>query len=266
MADPFKDDPTFLSRYREGVAEALDRVYRAYARPLRHFVVKGFAFKSDGRDLYFRGVSAEYDLEDIIQETFRRAFGLKARESYDGVRPFKNYLFTIARNAVINDILLKARHIPVGDAFHRDTPFDESATSETWAMNHRIAAHTKVEAECGTRVENLEICGLIGAFVGALDREQAQFFQLRFLGLCSQEDTARRMGWKRSRVRKVEARLRASFLCHIQGTGYLDQRPETQRVRRATDPTEAHRIFQTARQLWRSGRAHDPNDFMIEAA
>ncbi|MBI3179272.1 MAG: sigma-70 family RNA polymerase sigma factor, partial [Deltaproteobacteria bacterium] len=256
MADPFKDDPTFLTRYRSGAPEALDRVYRAYSRALRHFVLKGFAFKSDGRDLYFRGVTTEYDLEDIIQETFRRAFGLKARESYDGVRPFKNYLFTIARNAVINDILLKTRHIPVGDAFNRDNPFEETATSESWSMNHRIAAVTKVEAECGTRVENLEICGLIGAFVGSLDTEQARFFQLRFLGLCSQEDTARRMGWKRSKVRKVEARLRASFLCHIQGTGYLDQRPETQKVRRAADPGEARRIFQNARELWRLGRAH----------
>ncbi|MBI2376310.1 MAG: sigma-70 family RNA polymerase sigma factor [Deltaproteobacteria bacterium] len=264
MADPFREDPSFLSRYREGCSEALEQVYKSFFRPLKHFVLKGFAFKSDGRDLYFRGITAEYDLEDIIQETFRRAFGAKARATYDGVRPFKNYLFTIARNAIINDLLTKTRQVPAGDAIYRDTPYDEAVRSESWALQLRIAAMTRVEADCGTRVENLEICGLVGAFVASLEEEHARFFQLRFLGLCSQEDTARRMGWKRSRVRKLEARLRTAFLGHIQGTGYLEQRLAPHTARRATD--EAREVFEAARRMWKLGRANEGRDFLIEAA
>ena len=93
--DPFRADPKLLEGFRNGDERALDRVYRAFVQPLRNFVLRGFAFKSGTRDLYFRGVWTDHDLDDIVQETFRRAFGYKARQSFDGVRPYKNYLFTI---------------------------------------------------------------------------------------------------------------------------------------------------------------------------
>lgn len=264
--DPFKQDPMLLEHFRAGQASALERVYRSFLQPLKNFVLRGFAFKSDGRDLYFRGLWSEHDLDDIVQETFRRAFGFKARQSYDGVRPYKNYLFTIARNAVINDLMFKSRQIPVGEALTRDAPGEELGPLESWVLNHWTQLEAGVVPHSEERVENLEIYGLITAFLEALSEEEGRFFQVRFLGHCSQETTARQMGWNRARVRKLEARLRRAFLCHVQGTGYLESRHESRVLRRSDDPRRARATFERARAIWRERRAEASNEFLHEAA
>lgn len=264
--DPFVKDSVFLERFRRGDEEALARVYRIYQRPLRNFILRGFAFKSEGRQLYFGGLYAEHDLEDIIQETFRRAFGQKARNSYDGVRPYKNYLFTIARNAVITDMSSRRRQIPVGEALMRDAPSDDLSPLESWVLSQRAALGEEADSTSDERVENLEIYGLLMGFLEALTEEERSFFRYRFLAQCSQENTARRMGWNRARVRKLEARLRRSFLCHVNGSGYLEMKAESKKVRRVENPKKSRRIFERSRAIWRERRVEDNNEFLYEAA
>ncbi len=270
--DPFKTDPELLERFRRGESRALDRVYRAFARPLRSFVLRGFAFKSGDRDLYFRGVWTDHDLDDIVQETFRRAFGVKARATYDGVRPYKNYLFTIARNAVINDITVRSRQIPVGDAMTRDAPGEDMGPLDGWVLAQRQMWATMggisgaLPDAADEQVEDLEVFGLVRAYLETLKRDEARFFELRFLGQLSQERTARRMGWNRAKVRKLESRLRRGFLCHLQGTGYLERRPEVRKVRRAADPVSARATFDRAREIWLTGRAGHTPDILVDAA
>ena len=138
LVDPFKNNPEFLADYRLGTERTLDKVYRAFERPLRNFLLRGFAFKSAGRQLFFSGVAYEHDLQDVVQETFRRAFGPKARASYDGVRPFKNYLFTTARNAVITDLTHRRRQIPVGEAILADGPTEDMSGLESWVASRRL--------------------------------------------------------------------------------------------------------------------------------
>lgn len=264
--DPFKKNPSFLQAFRQGKAAALERVYRTFHRPLRNFVLRGFAFKSAGRQLYFQGLWAEHDLEDIVQETFRRAFGAKARAAYDGVRPYKNYLFTIARNAVITDLASRGRQIPVGEALMRDAHSDDLSPLESWVVAQRALQSEGAANLSEERVENLEVYGLIAAFLESLTSEERRFFETRFLGQCSQENTARSLGWNRARVRKVEGRLRGAFIRHVQGTGYMDARPELRKVRRPEDPQRHSRTFARARAIWRERRAEDHNEFMHEAA
>lgn len=255
QVDPFKQDAQLLDQFRLGDAAALARVYRAFVQPLRNFVLRGFAFKSEGRDLYFRGVWSDHDLEDITQETFRRAFGCKARQSYDGIRPYKNYLFTIARNAVINDLLFKSRQIPVGEALTRDAPSEELTPLESWVLSQRIETDGEGPVVSEERMENLEIYGLVAAFLESLGSDERAFFATRFLRHLSQESTARAMGWNRARVRKLETRLRRAFLCHVQGTGYLEMRSEARVLRRPDDAGTARDTFARARAIWRERRA-----------
>jgi len=264
--DPFKKNPKFLLDFRSGCADALDRVYRSFHRPLRNFVLRGFAFRSEGRQLYFQGLWEEHDLEDIIQETFRRAFGAKARASYDGVRPYKNYLFTIARNAVITDLTNRRRQIPVGEALMRDAPSDDLSPLESWVLAQRALLGEDASTSSDEQVENLEIYALIMGFMESLTEEESSFFKLRFLGQCSQETTARRMGWNRARVRKLEARLRRAFLCHVRGSGYLEMKSESRKVRRVVDPDQHKTTFDRSREIWRALRAEEPNEFLSEAA
>lgn len=263
--DPFLNQPQFLQDFRDGKAHALDRVYRTYKRPLRQFIQRGFSFRSEGRQMYFAGAYGDHDVEDIIHETFRRAFGPRARQTYDGVRPYKNYLFTIARNCVMTDLTQRQRQIPVGEALMRDAPADELTPLEAW-----IRARRQGEGDAALctadRVENLEIYGLLMGFLESLDEEERTFFRVRFLGLCSQERTARRLGWNRAKVRKLETKLRKQFLTHVRGSGYLEMRSEGRKVRRPEDPTQHAQILARSRDIWRSGRAERENDFFLEAA
>lgn len=264
--DPFQKNPDFLLRFRAGCPQALEQVYRAFERPLRNFVARGFAFKSEGRQLYFGGFCDRNDLQDIVQETFRRAFGVKARAAFDGVRPYKNYLFTIARNAVITDLTTRRRQIPVGEALMRDAPSDDLSPLESWVVGQRALLGEDLEARTDEHVENLEIYGLVMGFVEALTADEERFFRIRFLGQCSQEHTARRMGWNRARVRKLEARLRRSFLCHVKDTGYLDTKEEVHRVRRVEDPARGEATFARARAIWRERSVLATDEFLSEAA
>ena len=264
--DPFQESPAFLDAFREGRPAALEAVYRAFERPLKNFVLRGFAFRSEGRELYFGGLTHAHDLEDIIQETFRRAFGVRARQSYDGVRPYKNYLFTIARNAVITDLSSRRRQIPVGEALMRDAPSDDLSPLESWVVSQRAALGEGDALTSHDRVENLEIYGLLMGFLESLGADEGRFFQFRFLAGCSQENTAQRMGWNRARVRKLEARLRRAFLCHASGSGYLEARLDSKRVRRVEDPRRAQRVFDRARAIYRERRILEENEFLYEAA
>lgn len=264
--DPFLKNETFLAKFRAGDEEALARVYRIYERPLKNFVLRGFAFKSDGRQMYFGGLYDEHDLEDVIQETFRRAFGVRARNSYDGVRPYKNYLFTIARNCVITELSAKRRQIPVGEALMRDAPSDDLSPLESWVLSQRAVFGEDADVSSDERVETLEIYGLLMGFLEALPDEEQSFFHFRFLSQCSQENTAQRMGWNRARVRKLEARLRRAFLCHVKDSGYLQMKSESRKVRRVENPARSRRVFERSRAIWRERRVEQNNEFLSEAA
>ncbi len=264
--DPFHKNPEFLEAFRAGDNVALAAVYRAYEKPLRNFILRGFAFKSEGRQLFFGGMYDANDVEDILQETFRRAFGARARQTYDGIRPYKNYLFTIARNAVITDQAARRRQIPVGEALMRDAPSDDLTPLESWVVSQRAALQEGADLTSHERVENLEIYGLLMGFMEELSDEEQRFFELRFLGQCSQEITAQKMGWNRARVRKAEARLRRAFLCHASGSGYLESRSESRKVRRIQDPAQYRRTVARSRAIWRQRRVEQNNEFLVEAA
>ncbi len=263
--DPFQNQPEFLSDFRSGKASALDKVYRTYRRPLRNFILRGFSFRSDGRQMYFSGTYSEADLEDVIHETFRRAFGHRARQSFDGIRPYKNYLFTIARNCVITDLSQRQRQVPVGDALMKDSPSDEMTPLEAWVRSQRAAEESPV-ASCIDRLENLEIYALLQAFLGSLTVDEQEFFRVRFLGLCSQEKTAQQLGCNRAKVRKMEAKLRKAFLTHVRGSGYLEMRSEGRKVRRPEDPERHAEVLAVSRDIWRKGHAEQDNEFLMEAA
>lgn len=259
--DPFKQDPQLLERFRAGAPDALERVYRAFLRPLRRFVLRGFAFKSEGRDLYFRGTLTSDVLDDVIQETFRRAYGAKARAAYDGVRPYKNYLFTIARNAVMNELLSARRHVPVGDTLERD-----AGSEELPPIDRAVRAHLGDEARSAgamldLEIERIEIHSILKSFQSELDDPDRALFHARFVELLSQEQAARALGWNRARVRKVEARLRRDLLEELQGTGYLERHPEARRARRA-GPTPLHTA---ARALWRATPSEGTIDLLSAA-
>ena len=264
--DIFRDNPELLKAFRNGESKALTEVYRFYERPLRHFVLRGFSFKSGSRDLYFRGAWSESDLDDVVQETFRRAFGERARQSFDGVRPYKNYLFTIARNAVINDITAKNRQIPVGDAIFSDGYNENMTPLEAWVRAHSLSLEQESTPVSEVQMENLEIYSLVTTFADSLNEDTKVFFNYRFLAHLSQEKTAKKLGWNRARVRKLEARIRSQIIYFFKETGYLPHRSEFHRVHRKSDMPDTDSLLTQARIVYKRRSSNANNDILREAA
>src|SRR5437762_10073842 len=86
-----------LDRFKRGERQALEEVYRHYVPDVAAFLQRGFTFSSGGRPLRFSGYAQPFDLDNALQETFLRAFKESARVGYDGLHPYKSYLFAIAR-------------------------------------------------------------------------------------------------------------------------------------------------------------------------
>src|SRR3990170_7467386 len=98
------EDRDLLARFRAGESAALDRVYRHYVSGVAAFLRSGFSYSSGGAPASFPGVASPYDLENLAQEVFTRAFAEPARMSYDGLRPYQGFLHGIARNLVLDDL------------------------------------------------------------------------------------------------------------------------------------------------------------------
>ena len=264
--DIFRENPELLVAFRAGDSKALTEVYRYYERPLRHFVLRGFSFKSGSRDLYFRGAWSEADLDDVVQETFRRAFGERARQSFDGVRPYKNYLFTIARNAVINDLSAKNRQIPVGDAIFSDAYNENMTPLEAWVRANSLVIEQDSNTESDVEIENLEIYSLVIAFAESLASDTQAFFNYRFLAHLSQEKTAKKLGWNRARVRKLETKLRTQIVYFLRETGYLEYRDEFQKIHRKSEMPDTEALFAKARIMYRTRTLEENNEILQDAA
>lgn len=192
-----------LEAFRAGEREALDRVYRHYVPAVAQMLRHGFSFQSRGESCAFRGFASDFDLENAVQEVFVRAFGERARLQYDGLRPYVNYVFAIARNLVIDQF----RRQQSQDRFVRET------AAEAWV----------VEAPVGpSRVEEKEISALIREFLTAQAPLRRQLYRLRFVEQLSQRQTAARLSLSRIQVRRHEAHLKRELLEYLREGGYLD--------------------------------------------
>lgn len=261
--DPFRTQPGFLEQFRAGEEAALSAVYRYFSKPVRGFLQRGFSLNGD-KTRFVGGRIAHHDLEDVVQETFRKAFGQRARATYDGVRPYRNYLFTIARNVLITDHVVRRRLVPVGAYLTGSEPASTTEFSGPLLSQLRLAQQDADEAnESEHRLESLEIYGLLRSYIETLDPELQSFFELRFLNRLSQEATAKAMGWNRARVRKFEARIQRDLVQQFSGSGYLG-------CDGSTTPksvvSELGRRRARARHHYRSHRAAPSTDLIFESA
>jgi RNA polymerase sigma factor (sigma-70 family) len=94
----FAERPGLLPRFRAGERAALEEVYWRYVERIERLVRHGFTL-AGGTAV---GGARPEDVADLVHDVFVRAFGERARDGYDGLRPFGPYLATIARHAVVD--------------------------------------------------------------------------------------------------------------------------------------------------------------------
>jgi RNA polymerase sigma-70 factor, ECF subfamily len=210
----FLDRRELLARFRTGERRALEETYRHYAPVVSTFLSRGFTFASGAQSMRFRGYREPFDLDNALAETFMRAFREPARLGYDGIKPYRNYLLTIARNLVIDELRSKdaAMSTVVLSADFEDTIGTDPLDSPT--------------AEEGLLAK--ELGDLCARFVGRLGEREQNFFRARFEEARTQVDAGKEVGLSHMQARTLEKRLRQRLLSFLHEGGYLEsygQRP-----------------------------------------
>jgi RNA polymerase sigma-70 factor (ECF subfamily) len=197
-------DQERLRRFREGAPEVMGEVYRAHAEPLAR-AMRAVAFRGRG----FAYLQGALEVENTVLETFARAFEPRTRLSYDGVRPYAQFLMGIARNVVLEQS--RSREVVSGLG-----PQDEGSTVD-WELGTAAGSGGGLEQQ----LEDQEVEALLRTFKEGLSSEERELFELRFTEGLAQESAAERVGLTRIQVRRREKGLKQRLLEFLQTRGYL---------------------------------------------
>ena len=200
-------DRELLDSFRRGEGQAIERVYHAFVAPVTALLKNGFSFMSGGRTTYFKGFSDTWELECAVQDVFIQAFSERARQSYDGIKPFGPYLMTIARNRVISLLRSETREQRRRSLLADEGPPPGPESPEKHAIRQQL---NKIVQE----------------FVSNLDPELAQFFLRRYGEDRNLMETARRLGLTRMKARIRDRKLRKQFLEFLRDRGLLSSAGE----------------------------------------
>lgn len=196
------EDRALLEAFRRGERAALAEVYREYAPPLHAFFATGFTIESAGKAFLFKGFPGRWAADDAVQEVFVRAFSPAARLAYDGLRPYRNLLFTMGRNFVIDRWRVRCREVDLGEDDSLEAPGAEAGPAE-------LAGACELEVRCA-------------AFVEGLDADERALFEARFQQGLSIEETARRLGISEHRAKRGEQKLKKRFFLRLREDGYFE--------------------------------------------
>lgn len=203
-----------LEGFRAGDRAALTEVYSRHGREVAVLLRRGFNFASGGKNHRFVGYAGTWELQDALHETFRRAFEPRAREGYDGLRPYGPYVRTIARNVVLERFRRHRRQfVPredvEGDGLERVSV--ESTSSPVLGQLPAPDAST----------QHRQLHALVETFLAGLDDLDRRIVELRFVEHMSQREAAAALELGRQRLRTRELAIRRALVAHLRERGEL---------------------------------------------
>jgi RNA polymerase sigma factor (sigma-70 family) len=181
-----------LAAFRRGDSAALASVYRTYAVPVERYL------KALARRL--RYIPCLAGSADLHQDTFERAFSVRARNGYDATREFGPYLMTIARNCFM-DAVRRGRH---------EIPNAEMD------MIQRIESVPRQES-----FRDPHVTELLEAYVRGLPGPLRSTFEQRFVFGHSQAIASGELGVTRRNLRTREEHLKSGLRRALQAEGML---------------------------------------------
>ncbi len=189
-----------LAQFRAGDPSTLGEVYSQYATGLARSLAEGITIMVDGAAHRFKGAASAFDLDDIVQEAFIRAFNESARNAYDGLRAFHPWLVTIARNLLVDRFRQGTRTAALFASMElTDEPVDENPEDQ---------------------LAQAQLKRAYADFVASLDEQSRILIRMRF----EQNDTRRTVteatGLSAMQVRSREAQLRKRFFQVLLALGY----------------------------------------------
>lgn len=151
----------------------------------------------------FSALRSAVELENAIVEVFTRAFEPRARQVYDGQRPYEHFLMGIARNYLLE--LGRNREHPAG------LTVDEAVD----------AALSLERTDVHELLEDREVTELMRTFRASLGEEEGRLFDVRYVEGVPQAPAAERLGQTRIQLRRREHKLRLRLLDYLKQHGYL---------------------------------------------
>jgi RNA polymerase sigma-70 factor (ECF subfamily) len=198
-------DRRLLQGFRAGEPQALAAVFRQHSAALLGRL-RGAAWRSPA----FASLRSPSELESVLLEVFARAFEPRAREVYDGLRPYELFLMGIARNVLRE--LARNREDPV------------SAETVELALQQEVGAGADSAEQ---EHEDRELEALMVRFREGLAAGDARLFALRFDDGLAQEEVAVRLSLTRIQLRRRELALKKRLLAFLKGHGYLSSMEST---------------------------------------
>jgi RNA polymerase sigma factor (sigma-70 family) len=191
----FQRNRALLERFREGDKGALSEVYYFYISDIETLIRS----HSKASSLF---LSRAYDRQqDLVQEIFMRAFSESARKGYDGLRPFKPYLMSIAKNIII-DYLRKLPREALGISLN-----DEDDAQFVAAFASGAISNTEDESSRESGVHWDRCLSASQKYVSSLDETQQKFVDLRFKQEMPQLSVAKSLKMTRWKVRALEKKI-----------------------------------------------------------
>ena len=210
-----------LKRFRVGDKDAMEEVYRHYSPGVTRFLRQGFTFRSGGGHCYFKGIKLQDDLNSAVQEVFRRAFEDRARNAYNGINSFSNWVLAISRNMVINGF--RNREIAFSSYISKKDDRGHLAIMDNAVTeNYSGILYGQQNQDQEKTYEHSELKGLIGKFMTELSEPERKLLVLRFIDGVGQEDAAKQLGSSRMKVRTAETKLRRRLRAYLKNSGYID--------------------------------------------
>ncbi|MFY0757889.1 RNA polymerase sigma factor [Metabacillus dongyingensis] len=165
--------------------ERITEWFSLYSEDLYHYLI------------YFAGFQ---EAEDLLQETFIRA--IKGIKYFNENSSPKTWLFSIARNAAIDELRKKKRN--------------------KWmqALSFKSDSQTKTVQTPETLLAADEQNRNLYKGILSLKHEYRDVLILRGIKEFSQKESASILGWKEDKVRSVYYRAKKALLKEMEGSGY----------------------------------------------
>jgi RNA polymerase sigma factor (sigma-70 family) len=188
----FRERPELLPPFRRGERPALEAVYRRYVRLIETLLRQGT--QAGGGRVFVSDTEMQ---KDLVQDVFARAFGERARLAFDGLREYRPYLLTIARNILVDWARKRKETLrPDIDELCEQMQHDQLEPEAAWA-----------DPETVRQVE---------AYIKDLPAELRRLHTLRYDAGCSQDEVARQLGLSRQNVRTMESKLRSGLSAYLE--------------------------------------------------
>jgi RNA polymerase sigma factor (sigma-70 family) len=199
------EDRELLAAFRAGRSQALEQVYRHYFPTVTRFLRRGFVVHRSTQAPISFSLTQPFELENAVQEVFARAFEERTRLAYDGIRPYRDFLFGIAKHVSLDE--LRRRHRKIGAS---SDELDLESLPDT------------DEASPEQSLETKQVINLVSGFIeNECDARDRVLYQLRYGEDRSQEAAATAAGLTRIQVRRWESKFRARLLRYLKRVKYV---------------------------------------------